>query len=726
MEIEKYSKELLSVITNCLNEMIVNDDIKSMMNFVCETLTKITKNQYGFIGEMLKNKKGIPFLRYRAIVGNDFMTTYTEYYKKHFIKEDNLDFYNFDTLVGLVYTENKIIYSNDLDKDPRRGGHSKIPEGHPKIKNFIGIPLSHGGEIIGIIGLANYEKKYDDNYIEYVKPFIPLITSIIVNYRKKISLIQQRDLFLANMSHEVRTPLNGIVGMGQFLMDTKLTNDQQEMVNIINKCSLQLLSFINDLLDFSKMVDGNIKFDQKVFDLEETLQSAIELFQLEIEDRKIKVKIHYDAKMPKKIINDKQRILQIIVNLTSNAVKFTTGGTIEIGIDLVKFLPNDVVSFQLTIKDNGCGIPAHRLEEIQKKLKEQENLQFPYNLATGLGLPISKFLVDKMQGTLSLKSKEKIGTTAVVNLETNYENLNENSSLMGIKDKLAGQQVLLICDDMAQRLALVQIIIGVGMLPLPASTIEEAHTFIENGNTQFKITIIIANTLGNIHNIFSTTIEDKINKNNILANHHQQLYQFIMSYHDNQTNPSLVLMINPKIDYDFKIFDLIPSQYRITYHETDKIKDMLVHELNGKSKLNKLVDYKEKVDFDTIRILSVEDNYSNQRVLAKMLNEMGFTGIKCLYDGIEFIEDLEKGNMYDIVLIDLRMPRMDGKEAVQKIIKKGLKKKMIFIALTATVTDETMKECFRIGMDAFIEKPINLGRLKNVIQLIFKKKFSDE
>jgi signal transduction histidine kinase len=136
-------------------------------------------------------------------------------------------------VVFLVYSEKKIIISNDVISDPRNKSKK-----NSFIKNLIGIPLIYKNEIISILVLANYDGEYDNKYIEYIKPFIPLINNIIINYKNRISLNYQKDLFLSHMSHEIRTPLNGIIGMGQFLMDTKLSEEQMKMVHIINKCSL--------------------------------------------------------------------------------------------------------------------------------------------------------------------------------------------------------------------------------------------------------------------------------------------------------------------------------------------------------------------------------------------------------------------------------------------------------------------------------------------------------
>jgi signal transduction histidine kinase/CheY-like chemotaxis protein len=730
MEIEKYSKNLLKVVTECLNEMTVNDDLKSMMLFICESLTKITNNEYGFIGEILKDKTGTPFLRYRAIVGEKFKSTYSHYYNNNFIKDDNLDLYDFDSLFGIVYKESKIIYSNDLANDPRRGGKSKIPTGHPHIKNFLGLPLIFKNKVIGIVGLANYEKDYDDNYVEFIKPFIPLITNIIVNYHKKLDLIQQKNIFLSNMSHEVRTPLNGIVGMGQFLMDTPLTTEQLEIVNIINKCSLQLLSFINDLLDFSKMLNGTIIFDNKTFNFREVLGEATELFLLEIKDRKIKLDIMYDNKMPDKIIHDRQRIQQIIVNLISNAVKFTNGGKIDIYVKVLEYQVDNSIKFELLIVDNGCGIPDEKLEEIKENLSRQEHLQFNDNLTNGLGLPITKFLVDKMGGELDIKSMEGYGTKVKVILTLPYEkhkNIElytntQNSNTMVMTDKSSEEQVLIICDNTTHRLKIVQILMTIGLIPLPVSNIDEANVFINNKNSKVKGVIIIIDTIDNIYNIFSTKIEDRIinTANTTTTNHRRKFYEFIMNFNAILKN-NLLLFVNPSVDCDDTIFNLALNQYKMSLENNDNIYNVISNKFNSLTNNFKPLKNYLKKDLDKINILSVEDNFSNQKVLEKILNEFGFSNIKQVYDGVEFIDELKKGKVYNIAFIDLRMPRMDGIEAVKAIIKNNLKHNTYFVALTATVTEQTINNCFANGMDGFLEKPIKIDKLRLLLELIINK-----
>ncbi len=696
MEIETYTKDLLNVVTDCLNEVVINDDLKKLMNFIMIRLVKITHNKYGFIAEILQDITGKSFIKYQTII---------QYEKEEC---DGKEEYDFNELYSMIYSEKKIIISNDIMNDPR----NISKKGFFNFKNLIGIPLIYKNEIISILVLAGYNGEYDNKYIEYIKPFIPLINNIIINYKNRINLNCHKDLLLSHMSHEIRTPLNGIIGMGQFLMETKLNDEQEKMVQIINKCSFQLLSFVNDLLDFTHITDGKINFDMKEFILEECLKSAIDLYQLEIDDKKISVMVDYDKKLPAKVIHDRQRIQQIIINIISNAVKFTNEkGRIKILVKNEKNISDNQFLFKLEINDNGCGMTNHDLEIIKNKLKESEEEQhlnnYSINFSIGLGLPICKFLINKMNGTFDIESVEKVGTSIIVKIPLKYNNVNLT--------KTNDNQVLIISSNLEKRIEMVSTIINMGLLPIPVNTIDEGNIYISNVNTKFNHIIILLNSMEDIKNTtgYSSIGEQKY-----------QIYKLMQNCQMKQLNNKIILFYNMNLNSIQNIFNFIDNDNKYDINLSNKNEIIINFHKMDRDKNENISNFKNKFNLllSKVKILSVEDNYSNQKVLHKMLTEFGIKdeNITCSSDGINFIENIESGNKYDIAFIDLKMPRLNGIDACKELISKNLKKNTMFVAITATVTETTIKECFSIGMDAFISKPIDIKNLLNIIKICIK------
>lgn len=742
METEKNAKELVNLLTECFNEMLINDDLKSLMHFILTRLVKITNNKYGFIGEIKKDRFGKQYLYQQTVVhqsNNNFLPSTHYKPKKHFFGfgflrkdesenelqiENDQDIYDYEKLFDLIYSEKQIIISNDVNKDHRRPIKKDVDS---QFKRFIGIPLFYQDEIISILILANYDGEYNNKYIEIIKPFIPLINNIIITYQKRISIIYQKNLFISNMSHEVRTPLNGIVGVGQILMESSLTVEQLKLVHMINKSSLQLLSFINDLLDFSHISDGKIKFEIKEFNLEECLKTAIELFQMEMEEKKICLEICYDSKLPKKIIHDRQRIQQIIVNLVSNAVKFSdNSGKIIIDLKLDKILSDDELLFQLRIIDTGCGISELDLDKMRKFLNSPDIMSFTnnfglgYGYVNGLGLPISKFLINKMNGYLDIQSsnlKPNNGSMIIVKIpvkfDESYNNFNDYTSKIN-------NQTLIISNNVEKRINIVDNVIKNGLLPIPVNTMEECNIYINNENTFFYMIILLIDTIDDLNKTI-TVEDDQIYEQKYI------IHKLISNCRQNHPRTRLLLFYNKNNNsYDNSIFDIINEKYDINmiYNNNNNNNDLKNILSNNYKKTSIKKTSSINIENNIIpKILSVEDNLTNQQVINKMLNEIGVpsTYITNLYDGVNFIENLEKGNIYDIIFIDLKMPRLNGIEAVKELQNKKLKEKAFFVAITATVTDDSIKECFKIGMDAFIPKPIQISDLINIINIVTNK-----
>jgi CheY-like chemotaxis protein len=387
-------------------------------------------------------------------------------------------------------------------------------------------------------------------------------------------------------------------------------------------------------------------------------------------------------------------------------------------LKLEKNISDNEIIFHFLIIDNGCGILQIDLDKMKKNLINQNEMSFTnnfglgYGYGNGLGLPISKFLINKMNGFFDINSDINSGTSISVKIPVKYN----NDTI-----KINNNQVLIISNNLEKRINVVENVIKNGLLPIPVNTIDEGNIYINNANTNFSIIILLIDTLEDLNKTLEINEKNKkgLTDINIIGEQKYIIYKLINNCKKNNINSELFLFYNKKINYDLSVFDMIYKKFDIDLFYNKQIKNILTN----KNLYNHTYIKKINMNLDSLKILSVEDNFSNQKVITTMLNEIGFSSnsITNLFDGIKFIENLEKDYIYDIVFIDLKMPRLNGIEAVKEIQLKNLKKKSFYVAITATVTEDTIKECFKVGMDAFIPKPIQINDLINIISIIIKK-----
>ena len=382
-------------------------------------LLETANSEYGFIGEVLRKEDDTPYLKTHAITNIAWNDQTRSFYENH--APSGLEFFNLNTLFGTVLTTEEPVIANDPGHDPRAGG---LPEGHPHMGSFLGLPFFHSNELIGMVGVANRPEGYDEELIELLEPILATCSSMVHAYRlKKMREAQEEELrisrdeafvaskvksdFLATMSHEMRTPLNGVIGMASLLVDTELDEEQEEYLQIINTSAQSLLTVINDVLEFSRLESGSIQFELAPFNTLSCLEDTLDVMSMEAFRKGIDLASYIAPDVPLSVLGDLHRIRQVLLNLISNAVKFTHEGGVVVTLEAEQEETEDdveVCRLIFTITDTGIGIDAHQLESIFDSFTQADTSITRKYGGTGLGLTISKQIVHLMDGSITVES----------------------------------------------------------------------------------------------------------------------------------------------------------------------------------------------------------------------------------------------------------------------------------------------------------------------------------
>lgn len=420
---------MYETITNALRFYNEGNDKHMVFNHLLENILKLTESEYGFIGEVLY-KDGLPYLRTRAITN----IAWTEELKKQHNdnKKTAMNFMSLDTLFGLAITEKTIIISNDPVNDQRRGGKSKLPHGHPPLDKFAGIPFTWGGELTGMIGIANRKEGYTEEYIKSFSLLFEVCSSMLYSYRLQEEhdiAIERSNNFLSQISHDIRTPLNGIYGYCQLLaMNRELDETNKKYIKSISDCAEIILELIDDILSISKSV---IETKIEILSITEEL-SDIMCSLKHLTDRN-NIYIIDDTKSSDIILGDKKIVKIILLNLISNAVKYNKNrGTVQIKTETV----DDSVF--MTIKDTGVGISKDDLKDIFDPFFRCENTK--HIQGNGLGLPIAEKYIKILGGGIDISSELDIGTKITIKFKKGKAP--ENNSVLYVEDDLMNQELM--------------------------------------------------------------------------------------------------------------------------------------------------------------------------------------------------------------------------------------------------------------------------------------------
>ncbi len=402
---------------------------KELFDFILSNLIRESESGYAFIGEIkidpVNNQRYLKTFSLTNIAWSDETKALFE---KHATNGGGLEFKNLDTLFGSVIKSGKHLITNDASNHEHARG---LPKGHPPLSQFWGIPIYHGGEFIGMAGLANRKTGYEEKLQQTMAPLIGAIGEIMFAYlsereaieqKKKLNIaLEQAQLatqaksdFLSTMSHEIRTPLNGVIGMADLLLDTHLSNDQIELARTIASAGQNLRTIINDVLDFSKIEAGQLELEPTEFDIVHYTRELLKPFTFSTESKGISFDIKA-CDFKRHVITDEGRFGQIMTNLVGNAIKFTKSGGVRIEQEITE--QGDFADVIISVHDTGVGIPEAARERMFKAFSQAEQSTGRNFGGTGLGLSIAKRLVDLMKGSISFESKVGIGTTFIVKLK---------------------------------------------------------------------------------------------------------------------------------------------------------------------------------------------------------------------------------------------------------------------------------------------------------------------
>ncbi len=499
---------------------------------------------------------------------------------------------------------------------------------------------------------------------------------------------QAKSIFLATMSHEIRTPMNGVIGMSSLLAETALTEQQRMYTSSIATCGESLLNVINDILDFSKIESGNMELEQEEFELRNCVEDVLDVFATKASQLGLELIYQIEDEVPWQIAGDHLRLRQILTNLVGNAMKFTQKGEVFVKIGLSPASTPEQMELQFSVHDTGIGIPADKLERLFKAFSQVDSSTTRKYGGTGLGLAISEKLVKLMGGHIWVESEAGNGSTFSFTIKTKIgTSILTPLSRYNMADQ-EGKRVLVVDDNLTNRAILKNQLENWKLVAVLASSGQEALDILSK-DSRFDLVL--------------TDMQMPFMDGAELATAIRKQY------------PKIPVILLSSIGDEFK------KDYGHLFHSvlSKPVKQLVLgkHILAGlgnrhdSSAEEKTVQEKLPGDFSVIHpmnILVAEDNQINQQVILHILTKMGYAP-EMAENGQEAVE-LAGNQDFDLILMDMQMPEMDGLEATG-MIRKMPGKQPVIIALTANTMQGDEEICLKAGMDDYIGKPVKLEEL---------------